>query len=58
MLHQGIQRHSFRSVQRAQLRISLDDKTVTITYNPAKVDEATLVKTIEKSGYSAEKAAS
>ena len=37
------------------LKISLDDKTVTITYNPAKTDEASLVKVIEKSGYTAEK---
>ena len=37
------------------LKISLDDKTVTITYNPAKTDEAAFVKVIEKSGYTAEK---
>ena len=37
------------------LKISLKDKTVTITYNPDKTDEATLVNIIEKSGYSAEK---
>lgn len=37
------------------LKISLDDKTVTITYNPAKTDEAAFVQVIEKSGYSAEK---
>ena len=30
-------------------------ETVTITYNPAKTDEATLQKAIEKLGYSAEK---
>ena len=38
------------------LKVSLDQKTVTITYNPAKTDEATLQKAIEKLGYSAEKA--
>ena len=37
------------------LKISLDDKTVTIKYNPAKTDEATLAKAIEKCGYTAEK---
>ena len=37
------------------LKVSLDQKTVTITYNPAKTDEATLQKAIEKLGYSAEK---
>ena len=35
------------------LKVSLDQKTVTITYNPAKTDEATLQKAIEKLGYSA-----
>ena len=34
---------------------TLDQKTVTITYNPAKTNEATLQKAIEKLGYSAEK---
>ena len=38
------------------LAISLDQKTVVITYNPAKTDEATLVKAIERCGYTAEKA--
>lgn len=38
------------------LKVSLEKKTVTITYNPAKTDEATLVKAIEKCGYTAEKA--
>lgn len=38
------------------LKISLDQKTVVITYNPEKIDEATLVKAIEKCGYTAEKA--
>lgn len=37
------------------LQVSLDQKTVTITYNPAKTDEATLQKAIEKLGYTAEK---
>lgn len=37
------------------LKVSLTDKTVTVTYNPAKTDEATLQKAIEKLGYSAEK---
>ena len=37
------------------LKVSLDQKTVTITYNPAKTDEATIQKAIEKLGYSAEK---
>lgn len=37
------------------LKISLDQKTVVITYNPAKTDEATLVKAIERCGYTAEK---
>ena len=36
------------------LKVSLDQKTVTITYNPAKTDEAKLQKAIEKLGYSAE----
>ena len=37
------------------LKISLDNKTVAITYDPAKTNEAALVKAIEKCGYSAEK---
>ena len=37
------------------LKISLDDKTVSITYDAAKTDEAALVKAIEKCGYTAEK---
>ena len=37
------------------LKVSLDQKTVTITFNPAKTDEATLQKAIEKLGYTAEK---
>lgn len=37
------------------LKVSLDEKTVTITYDPAKTDEATLQKAIEKLGYTAEK---
>lgn len=36
------------------LKVSLDQKTVTITYNPAKTDEATLQKALEKLGYTAE----
>ena len=32
-------------------RISLKDKTITIKYNPAKVQEKTFVETIEKLGY-------
>ncbi|MBP5398307.1 MAG: heavy-metal-associated domain-containing protein [Bacteroidales bacterium] len=37
------------------LKVSLDEKIVTITYDPAKTDEATLQKAIEKLGYTAEK---
>ena len=37
------------------LKVSLEDKTVTITYNPAKTNEATLVQAIKKCGYSAVK---
>ena len=37
------------------LKVSLDEKTVTVTYNSAKTDEATLQKAIEKLGYTAEK---
>ena len=36
------------------LKVSLDQKTVTITYNPAKNDEESLKKAIEKLGYTAE----
>lgn len=38
------------------LKISLDEKLVTITYDPSKTDEATLAKALEKLGYKAEKA--
>lgn len=37
------------------LEVKLEDKTVRIVYNPAKTDEATLKKAIEKLGYTAEK---
>lgn len=37
------------------LKVSLDQKTVTITYNPAKTNEETLQKAIEDLGYRAEK---
>ena len=37
------------------LKVSLDDKQVTVTYDPSKTDEATLAKAIEKLGYKAEK---
>lgn len=37
------------------LKVSLDEKTVTLTYDPAKTDESTLQKAIEKLGYTAEK---
>ena len=37
------------------LKVSLEDKQVTITYDPSKTDEATLAKAIEKLGYKAEK---
>ena len=37
------------------LKISLDSKQVTITYDPSKTDEETLAKAIEKLGYKAEK---
>ncbi len=36
------------------LEVSLDSKTVTITYDPAKTDAQTLQKAIEKLGYKAE----
>ncbi len=35
------------------LEVSLENKTVTISYDPAKTDVATLKKAIEKLGYSA-----
>ena len=38
------------------LQVSLEDKLVTVTYDPSKTDEATLAKAIEKLGYKAEKA--
>ena len=37
------------------LNVSLSQKTVVIKYDPSKTDEATLVKAIEKCGYTAEK---
>ena len=37
------------------LKVSLNDKLVTITYDPSKTNEAALVKAIEKLGYTAEK---
>lgn len=37
------------------LSVSLDEKLVTITYDPYKTDEATLAKALEKLGYSVEK---
>lgn len=37
------------------LKVSLDEKLVTITYNPSKTDEARLAKAIEKLGYTAQK---
>ena len=37
------------------LKVSLDEKTVTVTYNPAKTDADTIRKEIEKLGYTAEK---
>ena len=40
------------------LKVSLDDKQVTISYDPSKTDEATLAKAIEKLGYDVEKAES
>ena len=36
-------------------KASLKSKTVTIKYNPAKVQEKTFVETIEKLGYTAKK---
>ena len=37
------------------LAISLEDKQVTITYDPSKTDEAKLAEALEKLGYTAEK---
>lgn len=37
------------------LKVSLDEKLVTITYDPSKTDEAALVRALEKLGYQAEK---
>lgn len=37
------------------LKVSLDEKLVTITYDPSKTDEDTLAKALEKLGYTAEK---
>lgn len=37
------------------LSVSLDEKLVTITYDPSKTDEATLAKALEKLGYTVEK---
>ena len=36
------------------LEVSLDNKTVTVTYDPSKTDVQTLKKAIEKLGYKAE----
>ena len=36
------------------LSVSLDSKTVKITYDPSKTDEATLAKALEKLGYRVE----
>lgn len=36
-------------------KVTLKDKTITIKYNPAKVQEKTFVETIEKLGYTATK---
>lgn len=36
------------------LKVSLEDKTVTITYDPAKTNPETLMKAIEKLGYKVE----
>ena len=33
------------------LEVNLEKKTVTITYDPAKTNEATLKKAVEKLGY-------
>lgn len=37
------------------LKVSLDDKSVTVTFDPAKTDETAITKAIEKLGYTAEK---
>lgn len=37
------------------LDVNLEKKTVTVTYDPAKTDEATLKKAIEKLGYTCSK---
>ena len=37
------------------LKVSLEDKVVTISYDPSKTDEAALAKALEKLGYTAEK---
>ncbi len=37
------------------LKVSLDEKLVTITYDSSKTDEAALVRALEKLGYKAEK---
>ena len=37
------------------IKVSLKNKTVTIKFDPAKVDEARFVENIEKLGYTAEK---
>lgn len=37
------------------LKVTLDNKEVTIKYNPSKTDEETLAKAIRKLGYEAEK---
>lgn len=37
------------------LSVSLDEKLVTITYDPSRTDEATLAKALEKLGYTVEK---
>lgn len=36
------------------LKVSLDNKQVTITFDPSKTDQATLAKAIEKLGYEVE----
>ena len=37
------------------LKVSLEEKTVTITYNPSKTNEESLAAAIQKCGYKAEK---
>lgn len=37
------------------LSVSVEEKTVTITYDPSKTDEETLAAAIEKLGYTAKK---